>query len=68
MTFRRRDVYKDKVKHNSKLMKHNSKLKVKLYGNLLYLITVIGYISWLPYGPSSILKLLDWQIERKLIW
>lgn len=46
-------------KHDSKLMKHNSKLKVKLYGNLLYLITVIGYISWLPYGPSSILKLLD---------
>lgn len=68
MTFRRRDLYKDKVKHNSKLMKHNSKLKVKLYGNLLHLITVIGYISWLHYGPSSILKLLDWQIERKLIW
>lgn len=35
MTFRRRDLCKDKVKHNSKLMKHNSKLKVKLYGNLL---------------------------------
>lgn len=66
VTFRRRDMYKDKVKHNSKL-------KAKLYGNLLYLITVIGYISWLLYGPSSILKLLDWQItciliERKLIW
>lgn len=52
VTFRRRDLYKDKVKHNSKL-------KAKLYGNLLYLITVIGYISWLLYGPSSILKLLD---------
>lgn len=59
MIFRRRDLCKDKVKYNFKLMKYNFKLKVKFYGNLFYLIIVIGYILWLFYGLFSIFKLFD---------